>query len=74
MGNSAPHRAILYCQLTVHEVMKTGECRGDIIDPEDLKKAGLDESFVLWVDGDSKHDCIRNTVTQVRKFMGKEDG
>ena len=74
MGNSAPHRAILYCKLGVHEVMKTGECSGDTVDPEDLQKSGLDETFVLWVDGVDKYDCIKNTVNQVRKFMGKEDG
>jgi len=45
MGNSAPHRAMLYCQLSVHEIMKTGECSGDTIAPEDLQKSGLDETF-----------------------------
>ena len=74
MGNSAPHRAILYCKLGVHEVLKTGECKGDAIDSEDLKKAGLDETFILWVDGLDRYDCINKTVGQVRKFMGKDDG
>lgn len=74
MPRSAPHRMLISCEVSVHQVLKTGETNGDRISGDELRKVGLDEKFILWVDGLDRDDCLKKSVDKIRSFMDRENG
>ena len=69
MTNSvAPHKAILYVNIEVHEVLPTGECSGNIVSSNILKDKGLKKNIVLSVDGFDRFDCLKRLKEKLEEF------
>ena len=70
----SPHRAVLKVDMSVHEIMRTGECHGDALPVKELEKCGLRKHFLLYVDGKDRYDCLNNVLKKIKKLEGKQDG
>ena len=67
----APHRAGLRINLSLHALMNTGECSARFIPNETLEKCGLQEDFLLYVDGKDQWDCLNKLQKKIKDFPYK---
>lgn len=67
----APHRAILRINLSLHTLMNTGECSARFLPNETLKKCGLQEDFLLYIDGKDQWDCLNKLQKKIKDFQDK---
>jgi hypothetical protein len=67
--NLAPHKAIVQVRVvtSVHPLMLTGECSGNAMPPEDLKKYGIPASVVLSVSGKDMVECVKGLKDKLAK-------
>jgi hypothetical protein len=65
---NVPHRAILRVDLSMHTLMNTGECSARYIPKETLEKCGLQEVFLLYVDGKDQWDCLNKLQKKIKEF------
>lgn len=48
---NGPHRAVIWLQAEVHELLSTGECSGRPVEKVDV--------FPVYIDGENRHTAIR---------------
>ncbi len=68
---NVPHRAILRINLSLHTLMNTGECAARNIPKETLEKCGLQEDFLLYIDGKDQWDCLNRIQKKIKEFKNK---
>lgn len=64
----APHVAILNVQVEVCALDPLGQCSGKVVSNEELRKEGIDNPFLLRVDGWDKQDCINKLLHKLDEF------
>ena len=71
--SKAPHKAVVRMHLSVHEVLKNGECSGTIMSLEELQKYGFNSDTIsVTVNGINKYDCLKNLMTKIKEFHDGE--
>lgn len=69
----APHKAVVRMMISVHEVLKNGECSGTMMTLEELQKHGFSSDTIsVTVKGNNKYDCLRNLMTKMKEFHDGE--
>jgi len=70
MSNSkAPHKAVVRLDISIHEVLKTGECSGAIMPLEELQKYGFNSNIIsVVVNGKDKYACLKNLIDKIQDF------
>lgn len=58
----APHRAVIWLHMEVHEVNKLGECGGNPVKTEKL---------VLCLDGENREACLNKISEAVEELRSK---
>lgn len=51
--------------------MNTGECAARNIPKETLEKCGLQEDFLLYIDGKDQWDCLNRIQKKIKEFKNK---
>jgi len=69
----APHKAVVRMNISVHEVLKNGECSGTMMSLEELQRYGFNSDTIsVVVKGKDKYDCLRNLMTKIKEFHDGE--
>jgi hypothetical protein len=68
--NLSPHKAIVHVQIitSVHPLMHTGECSGNAMSFEELKKYGVPPSTILSVSGMDMSECIKKLKPKLEEI------
>ena len=68
--NLAPHKAIIQVQIltSVHPLMRTGECSGNAMSLEELKRYGVSPSTILSVSGKDTSECIKKLKPKLEEI------
>jgi hypothetical protein len=68
--NLSPHKAIVNIQVltSVHPLMLTGECSGNTMSFEELKKYGISPSTILSVSGKDTSECIKKLKPKLEEI------
>tara|TARA_R100000808_G_scaffold5713_1_gene17192 strand:+ start:28531 stop:28755 length:225 start_codon:yes stop_codon:yes gene_type:complete len=65
----APHKALVRMTISVHEVLKNGECSGTVMPLEELQKYGFNSDTIsVMVNGRDKYDCLKRLMNKIREF------
>ncbi len=68
MDESRPHKCVMLINIEVHEVLPTGECSGDIMTNEELKKYGVKRVLTKSIDGFDRFECMKKLNAILAQF------
>lgn len=63
-----PHKAICNVSIEVYPINNKGECMGEVVNTELLKKNDI-TSFIIPIDGKNLEDCIIKTKQKLKEIQ-----
>jgi hypothetical protein len=73
MAGDPPYKAIVIMDISIHEVLKTGECSGEKMPLQEMQRYGFNNDKIpVIVKGQNKYECIKKLVNKIQEFNDGE--
>ena len=73
MAGDAPYKAVVLMDVSIHEVLKTGECSGERMSVKEMQRYGFNSTKIpVVVNGKNKYECLKKLVNKIQEFNDGE--
>ena len=73
MAGDAPYKAVVLMDVSIHEVLKTGECSGERMSVKEMQRYGFNSTKIPVVgNGKNKYECLKKLVNKIQEFNDGE--
>ena len=73
MAGDAPYKAVVLMDVSIHEVLKTGECSGERMSVKEMRRYGFNSTKIpVVVNGKNKYECLKKLVNKIQEFNDGE--